>query len=241
MKQSLLLTLVLAATLPACGMGIGQGGPRTYRTLAARIDAESPHAVAERIRAAQADVAILAGAGDGEWFAEVARLADRSLSGPAAMNGLSFAFLGPEQLGDTTVVLPVEGGGELTVHDALYRVDGHRYLDVIAVAIPAGVDLRAAVRAILAYVATDVMPVASVALVVLPPDSAAGDRLAGLLQPLFIGAAACLEGAGQTPPAPPALRLFYGPAARTGCQGGSYLDGDAVPIVARLVVRALRG
>jgi hypothetical protein len=241
MKRSFSLLLVLAAVLAACGVGIGQGGPRTYRTLVARIDTASPAAAADRIRAEQADVAILAGAGDEAWFAEVARLTDRSLSGPATVNGLAFAFLGPEQVGDTTVVLPVEGGGELTLLDALYRVDAHRYLDVMAVAIPAGADLRAAVRAILAYVATDVMPVASVALAVLPPDAAAGDRLAGLLQPLFVDAATCLAGAGQTPPAPPALRLFYGPAARTGCQGGSYLAEDAVPIVARLVVRALRG
>jgi hypothetical protein len=237
MNRTYAVVLLLTMFAAACAPRLGRAAPELFRTLAIATTAESPDAAAGRIQAVQADVAILAVAADSAWFAEVARATGLQLSGPGVANGVSFAFLGPEAVGDTTVRIPVNGGGELPVHDALYRIDDRRVLDVLAVAVPPGIDLLAAVRAINGYVATDVDPRAAIALAVLPPTAAAGDTLATLLQPLFLDAAACVRTAtGAEAPGPPALRLFYGPAVRIRCEGGRFLEGGAVPLFARLIV-----
>jgi hypothetical protein len=228
---------LLVVALAACPLRLGPGATQTFRTLAISSAVEEPAEAAARIRALQTDIAILATPADSAWFAAVASAANLELSGPSAANARSFAFLGPQVVGDTAVRLAVEGGGELAAHDALYQIDARRHLNVMAVAIPAGVELRAAIRALTGYIATDVMPRAAVVLAVLPPDQAAGEALASLLQPLFVDAAACVrQTAGEETAPAPALRLFYGPPALVRCESGRFLEGPTAPVFARLVV-----
>jgi len=227
----------LAAT--ACAVRLGGPKPLTYRTLAiAAEESETPAAIAERIRAADADYVLISAPADSAWFAEVASLARLTLSGPGNAGSVSLAFLGSEPLGDTTIALPVSGGRPLIVHDALYKVDDYRFLDLLAVRIEPGTPIRPAVRALTSYIATDVMSNAAVAMAIDAPDAEAGDSIAALLRPLFSDARVCLPRAanGQPPRARVRVHLFHGPEARIGCEGASVLESGIPALVARLIV-----
>src|SRR5690606_39112688 len=99
-----------------------------------------------------------------------------TLSGPGVAGSVAFGFLAGEAVGDTTIVLPLEGGGEVALHDALYIVGAGRYLDLLAARFSPDADVREAVRALLNYIATDVMPQAAVVLAVNAPDPAAAEQ-----------------------------------------------------------------
>src|SRR5690606_9355175 len=172
------------------------------------------------------------------WFAEVAGLSRLTLSGPGNAGTVRLAFLGAEPLGDTTIALPVAGGRPIIVHDALYQLDDYRYLDLMAVRIEPGTDVREAVRSLTGYVATDVMSNAAVALAVDAPDLAAGDSLASLLRPLFSDARVCLPAPENDGRDRPRVRvhLFHGPEARIGCEGASVVDAGIPSLVARFIV-----
>ncbi|HEY8468510.1 MAG TPA: hypothetical protein VIL18_02650 [Longimicrobiales bacterium] len=232
--------LAAALLATACAIRLGGPAPLGYRTLAiAAAEGEAPDSVARRIRSADAKVVLLTARADSAWFAEVARLSDLVLSGPGNAGTTSLAFLGSEPLGDTTIALPVEGGRPIVVHDALYKLDNYRYLDLIIARIEPGTEARPAVRALTNYVATDVMSNAAVALAVDSPDAAIGDSIAALLRPLFADARTCLASPanGVNARARVRVHLFHGPEARIGCENARLIqaaDGDA--LVARLVV-----
>ncbi len=239
-RHALLCGALIVATAAGCAVRLGGPKPETYRTLAVAVDGgESPADVALRIRNAQADVVLLSSPGDSAWFEELARQTSLVLSGPGDAGTARLAFLGGTAVGDTTIALPVDGGGRLVVHDALYRVDKYRYLDLMAARIEPGTNVRGAIRALLAYVATDVMHNAAVALAVEVPDAATGDSVAVLLRPAFTDTRACLESdrGGSADPAAPRMRLFYGPGLRIRCESARILDGSSPMILGRLVVQ----
>lgn len=235
-----LMLPALVLLLGACSVRLGGPGPVEYRTVALSTGAEAePGQVAAYIRQANANLVLLSAQADSSWFAAVAREAKLTLSGPGDAGGVALAFLASTPVGDTTVTLPVEAGGQLVVHDALYRVDKHRYLDLMALRVPAGVDARAAVQTLLRYVASDVMSDAAVVLAIDVPDDATGDQLAELLRPAFLDARGCLPGAERerAAAAGPGMRLFYGPEARLRCQSARHLGGAAtMPVVAQLII-----
>lgn len=227
----------LAAT--ACAIRLGGPKPLEYRTLAIAAEAdESADAVAQRIRSADADYVLIAAPADSAWFAEVASRARLTLSGPGNAGTVSLAFLGTEPLGDTTIALPVDGGRPIIVHDALYKLDDYRYLDLMAVRIEPGIEVRPAVRALTSYVATDVMSNAAVALAIDAPDPEVGDSIAALLEPLFSDARACLPrpSNGERTRARVRVHLFHGPEARIGCEGARIVESGIPSLVARLIV-----
>jgi len=235
--------IAVAASLAATACAVRLGGPKplTYRTLAiAAEEGEAPAAVAQRIRAAAADYVLISAPADSAWFAEVASLARLTLSGPGNAGSVSLAFLGSEPLGDTTIALPVADGRPLIVHDALYKLDSYRYLDLLAVRVEPGTPVRPAVRALTSYIATDVMSNAAVAMAIDAPDAEAGDSIATLLRPLFSDARVCLPRSGNGERARTRVRvhLFHGPEARIGCEGASIIaEESGVPaLVARLIV-----
>jgi hypothetical protein len=233
-----LLTTALVATLAAgCAVRLGGPGPVEYRTVALSSAAEAPAAqVAGYIRESGANVVLLAAPADSAWFAEVARSAKLSLSGPGKAGGVSLAFLAGKPVGDTTLALPLEGGGSVVVHDALYRVDKRRHLDLLALRIRSAAEVRPAVQALLRYVATDVMSDAAVVLAIDVPDAATGESVAALLDPAFLDARTCLpeelRGGAQVS----GMRLFYGPEARLRCESARLLGDKSAPVVANLIV-----
>lgn len=237
--------------LAACAVRLGGPSPEEYRVLA--LDAASeglPSAVAERIRGSGANVVLLSASGDSAWFAGVADGAGMTLSGPGVRDGRGLAFLATEPVGDTTVALPTDAAGTsatVLLHDALYEVDDDRYLDLMGMRIDRGQDVDGAIQAFLAYVASDVMTNAAVALAVDVPDAATARRVALLLEPAFRDARECIgdpdgddgsstEGTTSESAPQPGLLLFYGPELQMQCKRAEVRAEAGNPIFATLVV-----
>ncbi|HEX6939323.1 MAG TPA: hypothetical protein VF158_07915 [Longimicrobiales bacterium] len=229
--------LMFAIVLAGCAVRLGGPKPVEYRTMAFNVgQGAGPAEVAGWIRRADANLVLLAAREDSAWFGEVARQAELTLSGPGAAGSVSYAFLAGEPVGDTTIVLPLAGGEGVGVHDALYQVDDDRYLDLLAVGIPAAAEPREAVKALLQYMATDVMTDAAVVLAVDVPDAATGDSISALLSPAFRDARTCVAEDGRaSADAGWGMRLFFGPEAKLRCEEARPL-GARGPLMARLVL-----
>ena len=227
----------LVLVVGGCAVRLGGPGPVEYRTVAlSAAGGATPAQIAAYLKETGANVVLLAAPADSAWFAEVARRVELKLSGPGSAGQTAFAFLATEPVGDTTVVLGLPDGGELVVHDALYRVDKNRYLDLLATHIGSADSSLESIRALLRYVATDVMTRAAVVLAIEVPDAETGDRVAQLLEPAFLDARECLPESARAAASGPGMRLFYGPEARLRCESARVLEGDAVTMLARLIV-----
>ena len=221
--------------LSACAVRLGGPGPEEYRVLALRSSpGADAGAVASGLRSAQADIAFVTGPADSAWFADLAAAAGLQVSGPAVAGDVGVAFLAWEAEGDTTLGLPLEGGGSLTVQDALYTVDDDRFLDLMAVHLPAGAEPRAAARALLGYVATDVMGSVAVVLAVSADEPRDADQLVELLAPVYLPETGC-ESAEPAPRGP--IRLLYGPALRIECASARTVPATPGAVVMDVVVR----
>lgn len=228
--------LVLSAALSACAVRLGGGGPQQYSAVALQAAAgASAEQVGDRLRTAGADVVLLSADGDSAWFAGVAASSGLELSGPGRTSDRGLGFLtNLEVLGDTSMVLGVEGGGAVHMHDALYRVSGERYLNLMLVHFDAP-DLRAAVRTLLLYVANDVMANAAVLLAIDGATPAVADSAAVLMRAHYTPAVECADDAGEVA-ATGSLRLLYGPVARLTCRSARLLPGSPAGIHAEVVV-----
>ena len=234
--------------LAACALRIGGPAPESFRVLVASSGIP-PQAgeTGEWLRALDAHVALIAAEADSAWFAATAVAAGLTLSGPALADSASsasrhgrraaLAFLAWEPLGDTTVAIVAGDGARILVHDALYRTDRGKALDLMAATVPAGADPREAARALLTYVATDVMHDAIVLLALGTPDAVVADSLETLLRPVLAGSAGCddrldLDAAVR----PGALRLYFGPVVRVRCEAVRGFRSPLPTLLARLVL-----
>ncbi|HSJ23355.1 MAG TPA: hypothetical protein VK929_01645 [Longimicrobiales bacterium] len=234
LRAGLLLTLSLAIT--ACAVRLGGGGPRQYDAVALLAGPGADAAeTAGRLRAADAELVLLSADRDDAWFASVAEAAGLELSGPGRSSGRGFAFLSSlEMVGDTSLVLEVAGGGSVHMHDALYRVDGDRYVDLMLVRFDAP-DVREAVRTLFGYIATDVMANAAVLLAIDAPTSAEAQDASVLMRAHYTPAFEC---AGVPEDASVGgIRLLYGPTARVSCNSVRVLPGTPPGIHADIVVQ----
>lgn len=221
--------------LGGCAVRLGGPGPVEYRTVALSTGhGIAPDEVARWIRDADANVVLLSAAADSAWFDAVARQTRMKLSGPGRAGASSLAFLAGDAVGDTTVALSLPGGDEVIVHDALYEIDRYRHLDLIALRVDPGQDVRDVVRTLLGYVATDVMPSAVTVLAIDVPSAEVGDSIATLLDPAFQDVNRCLA-RGTDPSRGPGMRLFYGPQARIRCDTARLL-GESGSVLAHLIV-----
>jgi hypothetical protein len=232
----IMIPILAAITVSACAVRLGGGGPQEYQVLAFRAQPGAAAAeVAGRIGLANGDIVLLTADRDSAWFAAVAQEAGLELSGPGMTGGIGMAFLtNLEILGDTSLVLDVPGGGSVHMHDALYRVDANRYVDLMTVRFDAP-DLRAAVRRLLDYIARDVGANVPVLLAVDAAAPAVADSAAILLRAYYNSDLGCSE---TTIPAGTVLpvRLLYGPSARATCTSSRLLPGDAPGVAARVVI-----
>jgi hypothetical protein len=238
-RRMMVLALSLLI-LGGCAVRLGGPGPVEYRTIALSTGAGAePGQIAAYIRQAGANLVLLAAEADSAWFAEVARQSRLTLSGPGNAGAVALAFLASAPVGDTTLALPLETGGSIVIHDALYRVDKSRYLDLMALRVGGAAEARPAAQALLNYVASDVMSTAAVVLAIDVPDAATGDALAALLEPAFRDARSCLPAGPereQLSVAGAGMRLFYGPEARLRCEGARQLGAGGAPVVAQLII-----
>jgi hypothetical protein len=118
------------------------------------------------------------------------------------------------------------------MHDALYRIDEHRNIDLMIVRIDAP-DVRAGVRTLLNYMATDVPADAPLVLAFDGPAPELADSAAVMMLATLGDASECRD---EPQAAEPSVRLLYGPSARVRCLSARNLPGDQPGIVARLEV-----
>lgn len=196
----------------------------------------SSAAIAEDVTAAGPDFVILSAPRDSAWFAEVAAGTGLTMSGPSIEEGLGFAFLATrEALGDTTLAIPVDPEGVVTLHDALYELDDDVFLDLIALRADSTHDPRALVQTFLEYVATDVMTNAPLVLAIHAPDQAVADSVEVLLRPSFRPPTSCEAGGGEVARGLRGVRLFIGTPAQIRCARVRHPPGNAQALLARLV------
>ncbi|HEX6135621.1 MAG TPA: hypothetical protein VFZ24_16735 [Longimicrobiales bacterium] len=237
MSHNLLRPAVLLsiAVLSACALRLGGPSPveLDVAALAEPRNADAA-AVAQKITAAGAEIVLLAGERtDTAWYTAVAATARLELSGPGTTTGRGYAFMtNLEILGDTTLVLNVPGGGNVHMHDALYSIDDSRNIDLMLVQLRA-TDLRAAVRTLLDYIATDVPADAPLLLVFDDPTPARADSAAVMVRATIANASDCRDDAAAPQPA---VRLMYGPSARVRCISARDIPDAQPGIVARLEV-----
>ena len=236
--RSAALLPLIAISVAACAVRLGGPSPEEYdvATLFEPRNADAA-TVSERIRDAGAEIVLLAAERqDSAWFAYIAYTAGLQLSGPGTTTGRGYAFMTSpalEILGDTSLVLPVAGGGGVHMHDALYRIDEYRTVDLMLVRLE-GSDLIAALDTLLGYIATDVPADAALILALDGPTPAAADTVAREIRATIADASECRDGEGAA--AQPAVRLLYGPSARIRCLSARTLTGATTGIVARVEV-----
>lgn len=232
-RNAILLPLALVS-LAACAIRLGGPRPVDYDAVALEAAADQqPADVAQRIRDAEAELVLLSADRDSAWFSAVAAASGLMLSGPGTTPGSGLAFLSNlEILGDTSLVLEVGGGGAVHMHDALYSIDGKRYIDMMAVHVESE-NLRAAVQTLLGYIATDVPADAAVLLAIEAATPAASDSAALLMRATLNSVRECLPDEAQAS-APPRFRLLYGPSARVSCRSARLLPGTPAAAAARL-------
>lgn len=230
-----LVVALLALAAGACGTRTGGSTGNAHQVAAFRAaSGSSAQDVAGRITRARADVVLLSAERDSAWFAAVAEGAGLQLSGPGLTGGVGMAFLtNLEVLGDTSIVLSVPEGGSVHMHDALYRVDRSRTLDLMLVRFDAP-DLRAAVRRLFAYIATDVGASAAVLLAIDAPTVQLADSAAVLMRAHYGNDVEC-AGDGMAGGERGPVRLLYGPSARLSCRSARALPGDLPGVVAGVV------
>jgi len=223
--------------LAGCAANYGAPKPIPYRALALDVPAgASADSVASIVRGAAAELVLLASPADSAWFATVARGANLRLSGPTRTPPpLRMAFLAGKPVGDTTLTLPVQGGRPLVLHDALYEPRKNRHLDLMMVQIDTGSAANQVARALLTYVATDVMQNAPVVLGLLAPNPALADSVAQLIRPIFLDVRECGGGKGGPAMAAP-VRVLYGPETQIYCDEASLLSGTGTPVFARVTL-----
>lgn len=240
MKQRhVLMTALAALWTGACALGMGGPSPVDKDAMMLRVSAGlTADQLAQALRGSGVQFAILTGATrDSAWYADAATRAGMTVTRPARIGAETFAFMGPKAVGDTTLGLKVQGGGELRVHDALYKIDKHRYLDLMAVHVGQGVNLRESVRSLLSYVATDVMANAALLFVIETAHPAQADSIAVLTRAAFGDVWECTKDgrSGRVMP-PAALRAFYGPASRMKCTNAEPTDIGAGGIIGHFVL-----
>ena len=232
-RRSVKVVVAVAAMFAAaCSARLGGSKPAEQQMAAIRIaSGATAEQVAQTLTQRGLEYAILSGERDSAWYADVATRAGLKTTRPGSAGTTTFAFLGPEAIGDTTLALKVPGGGELRVHDALYRIDKNRRLDLMAVKIEPNANLEASIRALLTYVASDVLAHAAVLLAIVPPTPELGDSVSLLTRAAFADAWECTpQGRDRPNQSDMPIRLFYGPPVRMTCARAERvnLGGDAI-------------
>ncbi|HEX6558925.1 MAG TPA: hypothetical protein VF021_05665 [Longimicrobiales bacterium] len=240
MRRGRVMAAALLAVLVAgCAVRLGGSKPINEDAVALRLaESATPEQTANMLKQRGVEVAILSSTRDSAWYAAVATAAGMKMTRVGRTGAGTFAFLGPQAIGDTTLTLKVQGGGEVRLHDALYRIDKQRRLDLMAVRIAPEANLRESVRTLLAYFATDVLPNAAVVFAIEPPTPALGDSVSVLMRAAFADAWECTrEGRDGARNTELPIRLFYGPSMRVTCEGAERLNEGGGAILAHLVLR----
>lgn len=223
------------AALFVTGCAVRLGGPSPVDTDAAVLTvpaSATAEQIAQQLAQQHAEYAILSAQRDTAFFADVARRLNLHTTRPGNVGTTTYAFIGPKALGDTTLTIAVAGGGQIRIHDALYRIDKARTLDLLAARIEPNTNLQRAVETLLKYVADDVGPTAALLLAVEPPTPAMGDSVSVLTRAAFADVWECTpEGKSGASAAHLPVRVFAGPAVRLRCKTAENVTGAGTGVL----------
>lgn len=238
MRSRRVISIALFALSAGCATPLGHPKPMPEDILAMRVaDTTTAQQFGALLKQHNVSAAILSSAHDSAWYAQVAATTAMKMTRPAHVGANTFAFLGPQALGDTTLTLKVQGGGDIRLHDALYRIDKNRRLDLMAVHIDPGANLLESVHALLAYVSTDVMANAAVVFAIEPPTPALGDSVSILMRAAFTDAWECTkDGKTGSRNTELPMRMFYGPNMHISCDSAERLSDGGTGMLGHFVL-----
>jgi hypothetical protein len=214
----------------------GRGDPVPRDAIVLRVPASmTAEDFGTRLQQGGYEFAMLATPRDSAWLAAAATRAGLQMTRPGRVGETTYVFFGPKAVGDTTHTVTVPNGGRVRLHDALFRVDKNRNLDLIIARFDSVTDLRSGVRALLGYVGSDVNNNAALLLAVDAPTQQFGDSVALLLRALYTDTREC--GGNKAPTgAQTSMRLFYGPQIRIRCDRAAVLNEAGGPISVHFVL-----
>jgi hypothetical protein len=234
MKQGWMMA-GLALVAAGCATGLVGGDPIQRDALALRVPENmTAEALGARIQQGGYEFAMISTTQDSAFLAAAATRAALQMTRPGRIGNATYTFFGPKPIGDTTHTVMVQGGGQVRLHDALYRIDKNRVLDLLVARFDSVTDVRSGVRALLGYVGSDVSNNAGLLLGVEAPTRQFGDSVAVLLRAVYRDTRECAS-AGSAANAP-SIRLFYGPELRVRCERAEILGEANAPVSAQFVL-----
>lgn len=221
---------LLVLVLTGCSAFLGGPGPIEYDTAAVHFEsATTPEQAAEVLRAAQVEAVLLSTTADTAWVRQLATLMNLVSTRPGRINDLNVAFLAGKPEGDTTLTLKTASGANVRMHDALYKLDKYRWLDLMTIYLDANAGARETARTLLNYIATDVKSDAFTAMAIHTTNRAVSDSIAQLTRAVWADVGECMQ---PQPAAGSTMRLYYFPPARVNCTSARPVSGG---VVARLI------
>ena len=227
MKWSLAAAGVLGFVVAGCASALGGSKPEARDAIAMRVPADmTAEQLGGRIQQGGYEYAILSAPRDSAWLASAAARAGLQMTRPGRVGNTSYVFFGPKAIGDTLHVIRVSSGGTIRLHDALFKIDKNRNLDLILARFDSIANIQDGVRHLLAYVAKDVSGNAALLLAIDAPQQLT-DSVAFLVRAAYTDTRECAGGAtgGQS-----SIRLLYGPLARIRCERAAVLNEPGTPV-----------
>jgi hypothetical protein len=235
MKQGWIVFGIALMAAGCAAAGIGGNDPAPQDALALRVpESMTAEALGARIKQGGYEFAMLSTSRDSAFLAAAATQAGLQMTRPGRIAGSTYAFFGPKPLGDTTHTVMVQSGGQVRLHDALYKIDKTRNLDLLIARFEGVTDLRSGVRALLSYVGSDVSNNAGLLLGVEAPTPQFGDSVALLLRAVYRDTRECASTGASA--SSPSIRLFFGPEARVRCGRAEVLGEANAPVSAQFVL-----
>jgi hypothetical protein len=225
------ITVVMVTVVGAACATLGTRDPIQRDAIALKVASNTTaEQFGSRLKQGGYEFALVSADHDSAWLAAAATSAGLQITRPGRVGNATYAFFGPKAVGDTTHNVPVQGGGQVRLHDALYRVDKNRVLDLILARFDSVTDISRATRALMTYVGSDVSNSAALLLAIEAPSPQAGDSIARSLRAYLSETRECAG--GDTGPSGSSIRLFYGPATRIRCERAQVLGETGGPVSA---------
>ena len=231
MKRGTIAVVLVSLVGAACAT-LGTRDPIQRDAIALKLSGNgSAQDLGNRLKQGGFEFALVSSDRDSAWLAAAATAAGLQITRPGRVGNATYTFFGPKALGDTTHTVPVPGGGQIRLHDALYQIDKNRTLDLILARFDSITDISRAARALLAYVGSDVSNNAALLLAIEAPSSQAGDSIARSLRTYLSETRECAGGDNNAGTGS-SLRVFFGPTARIRCERAQVLNEAGGPVSA---------
>ncbi len=234
MKQGIIGVVMVSILAAACATLVGRD-PLERDVIALKVSGNpTAEQFGARLKQGGYEFALVSSDRDSAWLASAAAAAGLQITRPGRAGPSTYVFFGPRPIGDTTHTVPVQGGGQVRLHDALYQADKERIVDLILARFDSVTDLSAASRALMTYVGNDVSNNAALLLAIEAPSPQAGDSIARSLRAYLSETRECPG--GDTGASTSSIRLFFGPATRVRCERAQVLNEAGGPVSAQFLL-----